>query len=542
MKPFLSIIVISYNMNRELPRTIYSMSAEFQRDISRDEYEVILVDNGSKLPPQYGDFADMDIDLTIYHHDNPTHSPVPAINTAINKASGQFIGVCIDGARILSPRVFATAREGLCISDRSIVAVRGRYLGDKMQRESIAEGYDKVVEDKLLGASGWQTNGYRLFDISVFDESCGPHWFAPIAESNALFMRRSMWQEINGFDPLFQTPGGGLVNLDTWKRAVELPNVNPIILLGEATFHQVHGGVATNGSHDAIHKFYDEYERIRGEEFTTPQIEVSLLGNFHHEVHPDDGFAKMEKRKGFTKRNREVRSTLSRFIGQRLPTASRRKLRAVYDVLSVVVRRNPLDGIRQLRWEKNQAQILDGHALFDPVWYAMTYPHVIAAGYKPSWHYVRHGAAQRTLPGPIFDAVWYLDHYSDVRESGQNPLIHYLTFGEKEGRRVRFGPQAFGSYERPDEQELRKIVTGSTLFDPDWYVSTYPDVPLSNLDPEVHYLRFGMLGRRNPSKNFDGVRYLREHLDVQRSGSNPLVHFELRGRVEGRTYHPASED
>ena len=126
MKPFMSIVLVSYNMNRELAKTIYSLSADFQRDISSDEYEVILIDNGSKVPPTLEDFSGIDIDLTIYHHENPTHSPVDAINIAINKASGQFIGVCIDGARIHSPRVLATAREGLCVRGRTVVAVRGR--------------------------------------------------------------------------------------------------------------------------------------------------------------------------------------------------------------------------------------------------------------------------------------------------------------------------------------------------------------------------------------------------------------------------------
>ena len=194
MKPFMSIVVVSYNMNRELQRTIYSLSADFQRDISRDEYEVILVDNGSKNPPTLEDFAGLDIDLTILHQENPTRSPVAAINTAINKSSGQTIGVFIDGARILSPRVLATAREGLCVSDRSIVAIRGRYLGSKFQRDSTAEGYDKEVEDNLLGASEWEAHGYRLFNISVFDESSGPTWYDPIAETNCLFMGRSLWR------------------------------------------------------------------------------------------------------------------------------------------------------------------------------------------------------------------------------------------------------------------------------------------------------------------------------------------------------------
>jgi hypothetical protein len=170
----------------------------------------------------------------------------------------------------------------------------------------------------------------------------------------------------------------------------------------------------------------------------------------------------------------------------------------------------------------------------------MTYPYVSAAGYRPSLHYVRHGVLQRTEPGPIFDAKWYLDHYPDIRDSGENPLIHYLLHGENEGRRVHINSQSFALYERPDEQELRQILINSPLFDSDWYLEQYPDVSLSGLNPEIDYLRFGVLLRRNPSQNFDGLLYRREYLDVQKSGINPLVHFEMRGRAEGRSYHPVS--
>ena len=45
--PRLSVIVIGYNMARELPRTVRSLSAALQRDISADDYEVIVIDNGS---------------------------------------------------------------------------------------------------------------------------------------------------------------------------------------------------------------------------------------------------------------------------------------------------------------------------------------------------------------------------------------------------------------------------------------------------------------------------------------------------------------
>ena len=540
MKPFMSIVVVSYNMNRELQRTIYSLSADFQRDISRDEYEVILVDNGSKNPPTLEDFAGLDIDLTILHQENPTRSPVAAINTAINKSSGQTIGVFIDGARILSPRVLATAREGLCVSDRSIVAIRGRYLGSKFQRDSTAEGYDKEVEDNLLGASEWETHGYRLFNISVFDESSGPTWYDPIAETNCLFMGRSLWRELNGFDPMFKSAGGGLVNLDTWKRAVELPNVNPIILIGEASFHQVHGGVATNGNLDVIGAFFDEYVQIRGQEFKTPQVPFSLLGKTHEEFHPGEGFFKNYEPRIEENRRKEFRAAVSNSLSQKLSATSRQRLRACYDLVESVVRLNPLQGIRELKEEKRQVEILEAHPLFDSDWYAKTYPHVIAAGYRPSSHYIRHGARQGALPSPFFDAVWYLDHYSDVRDSGANPLIHYLQFGESEGRRIRIGPQAFETFERADEQESLILLTHSALFDAEWYSAQYPDVIGSKLAPEVHYLRFGVLLRRNPSRDFDGIKYRHEHPDVQRSGINPLIHFEAIGRGEGRSYSPVS--
>jgi hypothetical protein len=541
MKPFMSVIVISYNMNRELQRTLYSLSAEYQRDINRDEYEVILVDNGSKIPPKPEDFSHLDIDLTILHFDNPTPSPVPAINMALNKAAGQFIGVCIDGARIHSPRVLATAREGLSLSDRTVVAVRGRYLGDKMQRDAIAEGYNKEVEDALLTSSHWETDGYRLFDVSVFDESSGPTWASPIVESNALFMGRSIWHEINGFDPLFNSPGGGLVNLDTWKRVVELPNVNPLILAGEATFHQVHGGVATNGHNDVIHGFFDQYEKIRGHAFRNPNADFSIFGQFHRGANFSEGLVKKARVKKERFLTRELRVVFAQSIGRRMPPASRRILRDSFDLLEAVACRNPLERLQQLKMEKIHADLLKAHPLFDSEWYAMTYPHVVAAGYEPSRHYVRFGVSQGTLPGPIFDAVWYLNYYTDVRDSGLNPLLHYLMFGEKEGRRVRLGPQALGSYERSNEKELQQFIKMSPLFDSQWYVTEYPDVLTSGLAPEVHYLRFGTLLRRNPSKLFDGVHYRREHVDVQKSGYNPLVHYEVNGRREGRSFHPVSD-
>jgi len=47
-RPDVSVVVVIYNMAREAPRTLHSLSAAYQRHIDADDYEVIVVDNGSQ--------------------------------------------------------------------------------------------------------------------------------------------------------------------------------------------------------------------------------------------------------------------------------------------------------------------------------------------------------------------------------------------------------------------------------------------------------------------------------------------------------------
>ena len=48
VRPLLSIVVVGYRMQRELPRTLETLSASYQRDVSGAVYEVIVADNGSE--------------------------------------------------------------------------------------------------------------------------------------------------------------------------------------------------------------------------------------------------------------------------------------------------------------------------------------------------------------------------------------------------------------------------------------------------------------------------------------------------------------
>lgn len=277
----LSLIVVHYNIPREFPRTLFSLSPSFQKGISADDYEVIVVDNGSKKLPDISSYRESGMNIRLLQVPNPNQSPARAINLGLNASLGKNIGVFIDGARISSPGLLQSAKQALRFSDRSIVATRGRYLGPTIQRTSMNEGYTKDFEDAMLGSLDWKNNGYRLFEKSVFDESSGAHWFDPrISESNSLFMSRALWSEINGFSDEFKSLGGGFLNLDTLTRATSLEETQPILLIGEATFHQLHGGVATNVPKENVFPMRAEYEAKRGTPYEPPVLNWLFFGNF----------------------------------------------------------------------------------------------------------------------------------------------------------------------------------------------------------------------------------------------------------------------
>jgi hypothetical protein len=184
----------------------------------------------------------------------------------------------IDGARIASPGLLMGALEAARLHPRPVVSSLGFHLGPKVQMVSTKEGYDQLREDQLLERVAWEEDGYRLFDISVLAGSSSGGWFQPIAESNALFMPRELWQALGGFDESFRSAGGGLVNLDAYARACKLADTQLITLLGEGTFHQVHGGISTNAQSDLWHEFHAEYLRIRHEPFAVPRKESIYVG------------------------------------------------------------------------------------------------------------------------------------------------------------------------------------------------------------------------------------------------------------------------
>lgn len=277
MSPSLSVVVVVHDMARELPRTLETLAVPYQRGIDPDTYEVIVVDNGSGRPVAAELIDAFPGHIRLVRLDPAPPSPARAANTGIELARGGVVGLIVDGARMASPGLLALAARSAGLAPVPVVATLGWHLGPVRHMDAATAGYDQRVEDDLLAGLDWRGDGYRLFEVSTLAGSSARGWFGPMGESSALFLPRPLWDALGGLDEAFALPGGGLVNHDLYRRACERADTELVVLLGEGTFHQYHGGAATSGRFgwDEMHA---DYQARRGGPYRPPPDEALYIG------------------------------------------------------------------------------------------------------------------------------------------------------------------------------------------------------------------------------------------------------------------------
>jgi glycosyltransferase involved in cell wall biosynthesis len=277
----LSVVVVCYEMAEQIENTLRSLLPPYQRNITNSDYEIILIDNGSRqmLDEQ---IRTMSSNLRyIYIPPNESKpNPALALNRGVALARAPLLCLMIAGARMLTPGVLSWGIRLLKLSPGAVVEVRGWHLGSKWQPESIMEGYDSEQERQLLERVRWLENGYRLWEIAAATPQTRSGFSAKTSESNCIFMARDLFSEIGGFDERYQSAGGGLVNLDFFSRAVVA--ADPVFtILGEGTFHQTHCGAATGLAKPALQTALCSW-RAESEKLgyaTAPNYEFILAGH-----------------------------------------------------------------------------------------------------------------------------------------------------------------------------------------------------------------------------------------------------------------------
>jgi Glycosyl transferase family 2 len=282
----MSVIVNFFNNSREMRNSLFSMTREYQSAPDVFEFEVIAIDHGSTKPLSESEVKAFGNEFKYRYVKTTAVSPAQAINDACRAAAGDLIVVVIDGAHILSPGIFRRFYEAFRMFRSPFIAVPAMHLGPKAQYVSVLEGYNQTAEDRLLESVKWRENGYALYSIArQFSDSSGG-WFGNMFESNCFALKKSDYLSLGGYDVRFKLPGGGLVNLDFYNRAIATPTLDYVIILGECTFHQFHGGVATNAPRDQQpwDKFAADYVSIRGEAYQQVLRKPYFLGTMPQEA------------------------------------------------------------------------------------------------------------------------------------------------------------------------------------------------------------------------------------------------------------------
>jgi len=288
-QPFLSVVVVLYNMRREAARTLHSLSAAYQQGVSANDYEVHVVENGSVDPVDPSFVRQFGCNFHYHRLESPPPSPAYALNYGVAQSSAEHIALMIDGAHIVTPKIVRYADQVRHMFPRPVVVLRRFYLGPGQQPETTQAGYCQEAEDRLLDSINWPHEPYRLFEVSVsIGKKYHPGWFGRFFESNCLIMPRSVLHAMGGCNEAFDIPGGGFLNLDILARASEVPGTQLLALLGEGTFHQVHHGTTSNVPRDELDRrvknYAEQYEQIRGIPYELPDAPVEYFGHMPAEA------------------------------------------------------------------------------------------------------------------------------------------------------------------------------------------------------------------------------------------------------------------
>lgn len=188
---------------------------------------------------------------------------------------------------MVTPGVVKSTLEITKTNPDALVHFPSVHLGNQLQNESILNGYDEVYEDQLLDAIDWQKDGYSLFKIS---NASGYAYriFAAARESNCFAIKTDQLKVLGKYNPQFQTAGGGYANIELFRRIVHANPASVYHVIGEATFHQIHGGTTSNHARTTsqINEFTQEFHEISGEAPLPPPYEPNYYGVLRKEVKP----------------------------------------------------------------------------------------------------------------------------------------------------------------------------------------------------------------------------------------------------------------
>ena len=238
-----------------------------------------MVDNGSSRPVDPALVDAFEGRLRVERIDPAPPSPAHAANIGLGLAEGDLVG--LDRRRGPPGLAWAAGRRapgrppGRPTADHGPRVPPGRGPPHAGRRSRLRPGRGGRAARRHPGGRTTATGSSRSARRRGRRVAgCSARW----ARAAACSARRRCGRSSGGLDERFALPGGGLVNHDLYRRACALAGVELIVLLGEGTFHQYHGGAATSRRH-SWDEMHDDYQAIRGEPHRAARQRAALRGH-----------------------------------------------------------------------------------------------------------------------------------------------------------------------------------------------------------------------------------------------------------------------
>lgn len=227
---------------------------------------------------------------------------------------------------------------------------------------------------------------------------------------------------------------------------------------------------------------------------------------------------------------------------------------------------NPIKHYLLDGWRKG----FNPHPCFDTRFYLESNADVRNLNLHPFMHFINYGFKEARYISKNFFLPDYIRSHPESVENGANPLKHFTSQyrllndskhidnnkttkepNHTATQPLQKEPSKINELSKPKkdlgplikkepkltEEQIIEVVRSSSLFDENFYLSQYKDLEKCASLIE-HYALFGGAEGRAASKLFDSKAYLDNNKDVTSSKINPLVHYETRGRLEGRARYP----
>jgi len=182
-------------------------------------------------------------------------------------------------------------------------------------------------------------------------------------------------------------------------------------------------------------------------------------------------------------------------------------------------------------------------------------PDIVRVGIDPLAHYSRYGEAEGRFPSPWFNPIWYrkvydisgarsaLEHFLAYRTTGRFlpcPELYLVPHSPPWRDDIAAGVDPFDHYlndmEKPERELIPDLapIQASGLIDPLYYRINPVGPHEAELDPALHYCRYGWWLGLRPSTVFDPAWYAETNPVTVRLGINPLTHYILQGEPANR--------